>query len=392
MITEMRIVVLTSLYPTPVSPFEGVFVERRWRAMQRRGHQVEIVQPLPYSPPLMMGRRGRFRRVGNSELRNGISIRRPRYIHVPGLILSNARRFARVGSRTVIALSPDIVVCDYAWPAAAVTETLHQWGIPNVVSARGSDLTIATSTPKLRSAFATGLASADAWCAVAQHLVDGLNRVGEASDRGFLTPNGVDTDLFRHRDKVEARHQHASAADNDIILHVGHLIPRKDPLLVVRSFSVVHRLRPTARLVMVGDGPLRSAVEQEVENLGLCDSITLVGEQSPEDLAGWYAASDMLLLCSTSEGRPNVVLEALASGRPVLATESVGSAELLETLPGMVANTRDPDDLAVRIMECLTNLADPEELCRFAAGMSWDRACESLEECLAVALQREKKS
>ena len=91
---------LTSLYPSCARPFEGIFAERRWLSMLSRGHEVSLTQPLPLAPPSALARllgRSDWAAIADSpkeERREGITVRRPRYLHVPGRPLSNARRFA----------------------------------------------------------------------------------------------------------------------------------------------------------------------------------------------------------------------------------------------------------------------------------------------------------
>ena len=123
----MRIAVLTSLYPTAVRPFEGLFAQRRWTRMRARGHDVQVVQPLPFAPrQLGPGRWTDLGRAPAREERGGVPIVRPRFLHVPSCARSNARRFARSGSAAILAgPAPDVVVADYAWPAAMAAQPLR---------------------------------------------------------------------------------------------------------------------------------------------------------------------------------------------------------------------------------------------------------------------------
>ena len=97
----MRIAVLTSLYPLPEAPFEGLFAARKLEGMVARGHEVEITAPLPWAPRILAGllseERARVARAPRVETRGGIRIRRPRYLHFPGSGERNASRFAAAG-------------------------------------------------------------------------------------------------------------------------------------------------------------------------------------------------------------------------------------------------------------------------------------------------------
>ena len=136
----LDIAVLTSLFPSEVRPLEGIFAERRWRGMVERGHHVRVVQPTPRVPwPLGKLFPRRFGDLGarpEAEQRGPIGIARPRYTHVTGRGAANARAFAKAGMDAVLAAGrPDVVVLDYAWPAAEAAATAGSLnGIPGFTS------------------------------------------------------------------------------------------------------------------------------------------------------------------------------------------------------------------------------------------------------------------
>jgi glycosyltransferase involved in cell wall biosynthesis len=385
---DMRVTVLTSLYPTPVRPFEGVFVEHRWRAMSRRGHDVAVVQPLPLAPPLLArGHRAELRRVPTLAHQHGITVIRPRYLHVPNLPLWNARRFSRAGGTALRKLQPEVVVADYAWPAAAAVPTLHASAIPAVISARGSDLRIAAARPRLERELVRALQSAAGWCGVARHLVVALDRLAGKPGEGRVVFNGIDTELFRIRPRREARERLGISTEATVVLSVGHLIPRKDPLLALDTFATLTDRLEEPLLVLVGDGPLRRQLEDRVLGLGLVERVAFEGEQPQQRIADWYSAADCLLLCSSWEGRPNVVLESLACGLPVLATRTAGSSELLGRFPEMIADSRQPEELASRLLALLHSTPDPGDLRASVRASTWERSAEALERLLQDAVR-----
>jgi len=354
--------------------------------MASRGHSIGIVAPVPRVPPfLVWGRRARFRSAPVVEARAGIEIRRPRYLHVPGIVEHNARRFARVGGRAVAAMAVDVVVADYAWPAAAAVPGLVATGVPAVVSARGSDLRIARSRPALERMLRSALAASSGWLATARHLVDELDTLGGRAGAGWLVPNGVDADTFRPRPRASARAR-LGVPRGTLVLVVGQLIPRKNPLLALRAFAHAAPALGEPMIAFVGDGPLRGRLAAGARSLGIERLVRIVGEQAPERLADWYAAADCLLHCSSFEGRPNVVLEALASGLPVLATRTEGAAELLAALPELLWDGGEPRALAARLVQLIAAPPSPDRLVASAQPYTWAASCELLERFLASAL------
>jgi len=390
----LRIAVLTSLYPSAPRPREGVFAERRWLGMRARGHEVAVVHPLPLAP---RGLAWLARSLGSAEWeaiqatpereeRGGIAIEHPRYLHWPGRALGNARRFARRGARACFDArsAPDVLVADYAWPAALAAHAAAERGIACLISARGSDVLLVREQAPLARELAQALRTAGHACAVSQDLVHALSELGGAQLRTTLVPNGVDAELFQPRPRAAARAELGLPGEGTLVLVVGHWIERKDPLLALEAFAV--GAPAEARLALIGRGALEAALRERARALRIEARVDFVGELEPERLARWYAAADLLLLTSRREGRPNVVLEALASARPVLCTRAGGSAELLEGLPECLAAGREPAALGAQLARLLASPPSAERLRAAALHFSWEASCAALERCLEVAI------
>ena len=376
----LKISVVTSLYPSPPRPREGIFAEQRWVRLAERGHQVSVVHPQPLAPPFASGAWGEIRKMPATEMRSGLEVRRPRYLHLPGRAVGNSRRFARaawsaLGGR-------DVVVCDYAWPASAIAPYCKAVGIPCLVNGRGSDVLQVQEEQDLKSLLQQYLAQASHWCAVSQDLVRAMDSLAGHLGRGVLVPNGVDQELCRPRDREQCRSQLGLQGAAPVVLVVGHLIPRKDPMLALEAFQ--RGAPPEALLRFIGRGPLHDRLQARLQELGLEQRVELLGECPPETLALWLGASHLLLLTSSREGRPNVVLEALASGRPVVATEAGGTAELLHD-SSMLCSSRDAEELGAHIRRALEHEWCPEELSESVACFSWDASLDALE-CLLLEL------
>ena len=394
----MRIAVVTSLFPVPARPREGVFAERRWTGMVARGHEVCLFHPIPWAPPapldLLLGseRAGLARAPARQDC-GGIDVRRPRYLHLPGQAASNAKRFAR---STVSALNApdaehsnkpfDVIVCDYAWPAAMITQELAGQATPIVIHGRGSDVLLVREDPKLAKLLANSLRAAGHWCAVSTDLVKAMDSLAECPEHGMLTPNGVDPELFQLGSKAAARAEvmpTVKADDGRLILVVGHLIERKRPLLALRTFAAAAAAND--RLVFIGRGPLAKAIEDEARVTGLSNRVQRVGELAPQQLAKWYQAADLLLLTSLAEGRPNVVLEAMARGLPVVATDAGGTRELLQGSPGLLVGDSSVASLASATTTMLSSPPSAQACRDAAAAFTWPAALEALETVLQQA-------
>ena len=308
---------------------------------------------------------------------------RPRFLHVPTRGAQNAARFARAGIAEVLGgeRAPDVVVLDYAWPAAAAAAPLAEEGIPVVINGRGSDVLQVQAVPGLRDLLAEGLSRASALTAVSQDLLDAMCALRSGDGPAVLTPNGVDSRRFVPGSRDAARARLGLDHQGELILVVGHLIERKDPLLAVRAFHAAGR--EDARLVFVGRGPLEADVRREASALGIEPRVELMGERAPEQIIDWYRAADLLLLTSSREGRPNVVLEALSTGTPVLATDAGGTSEVVPDRTTMLCESRDAGAIAVKVRTLLDDPPGAEELRASVEPLSWGASLDALESLLA---------
>ena len=198
------------------------------------------------------------------------------------------------------------------------------------------------------------------YVALSGHLASYLtDRIGVAPERVTRICNGVDTHVF-HPAAAERELLPGSPFNEDrfrIIGTVGRLQAIKDQLNLIRAFALMLERAPQARLMIIGDGPLRAAVSAEVTRHGLDDRVWLAGERN--DVAEAMRTMDVFALPSRAEGISNTILEAMASGLPVVATDVGGNGELVvadET--GALVPARDPGALAEALAAYVT---DPEK-------------------------------
>ncbi len=166
-------------------------------------------------------------------------------------------------------------------------------------------------------------------------------------------PRGVDPEALSPRIlREELRRQAGTPGDAQVIVFVGSLTLEKRLDRLLRVFRRVLAELPDARLWILGEGPLRSEMEREATELGLLESIHLLGVK--EDVGSFLGAADLLLLTSDTEGTPGVVLEAGAVGTPAVATRVGGVAEcVVEGETGLLAEATDEEGLARNILELL---------------------------------------
>lgn len=183
-------------------------------------------------------------------------------------------------------------------------------------------------------------------------------RYPEVAERITFYQNTVDPEIFYPlpaEQRLTARQAFAQERglplDTRFLLFAGRLHPQKDPVLLVQTVAALQD--PTVHLLIAGDGELRSAIEAEVERLGLSKQVTLLGTLGGEQLAKRYQICHVFVLSSAYEGLPLTVLEALACGAPVVTTDCGETPNLLTPQSGVVAPDRTPDEIASAIKQIL---------------------------------------
>jgi teichuronic acid biosynthesis glycosyltransferase TuaC len=197
------------------------------------------------------------------------------------------------------------------------------------------------------------------------------------ADRASTLRNGVDLVRFTPADRREARQRLGLDPERRLVLAVGHLVERKGPALVLSAFAAAHGKGGSFDLALVGKGELAQSLRQQAAELGVDAQLHMPGAVHPDVLADWYRAADVLVLASSREGWPNVVLEGLACGTPVIATRVWGTPEILtgcaagrlvdRTVEDLEAALRDVDDL------------DPDAARPWAERHGWEETADAMQ-------------
>ncbi len=345
----VRLATFSSLYPNPAAPRHGVFVENRLRHLLAGGEAVStVVAPVPWFP----GRAPSRGAVPAEEIRHGIRVLHPRFLAPPGLgLVTNPAAMARAGLAALARLRRegaafDLLDAHYLFPdGVAAVRIARTLGMPVVLTARGSDTSQLPALPFAGRMIRDALAAADGIIAVSEGLKQGLVALGAPADKVTVLRNGVDTALFRPPAERTALRR-ALGFEAPTILSVGLLIERKRHHLTIEAL----RSLPGHRLVILGEGPERAALEALAARLGVADRVAMPGARPHEELPRWYGAADAMVLASAREGWANVLLESMACGTPVVCTEAWGAREAVSTAAaGRVVAEASPAAIAAAV-------------------------------------------
>jgi glycosyltransferase involved in cell wall biosynthesis len=372
-----RLLTISSLYPNAAMPTHGVFVENRLRRLVVTGRvTATVIAPVPWVPlrAAGVGTYPVWASVPAIETRHGLTIRHPRYGHLPkfgmglqpwSMFRALRREFEvlrRAGHRF------DLIDAHYFYPdGVAAARLARAVGLPYVVTARGTDLNLIPrfAGPRRRIVEAAGHASG--LVTVCDALKQALVGLGVAPARVRVLRNGVDLDLFAPCDRAAARRE--LDLEGEVWLSVGQLVERKGHHLVVEALARA----PTATLLIAGDGPERAALERLARRLGVAPRVRFLGAVPHERLPRIYGAADVLVLASSREGWANVLLEAMACGTPVVASNIWGTPEVVAApAAGRLVEPRRADAFAREI--AALRAAPPARTAtrRYAEGFSWD--------------------
>jgi glycosyltransferase involved in cell wall biosynthesis len=232
---------------------------------------------------------------------------------------------------------------------------------------------------------APAVSRAYAVVAVSGWLLERLRSSGLVPPRPHVINMGVDLARFTPGPREEARRRLDLDRRDTLLLAVGGLTARKNPLGLLQALGHVRRQRPDVRLVLVGAGPLASAVTVGAERLGLGGAVQLVPAVEHAEVPHWLRAADALVLPSLAEPLGQVVLESLACGRPVVATREGGPAEILPPEVGALVDPRDPGSIADGILDVLARAPGPERCRRAAERHGLDRQAARVDVLLREA-------
>ena len=279
------------------------------------------------------------------------------YIPYPTLPLVSRPLNGWVAFRSLLpkvrAFKPDIILNYTVYPdgyaALRVGQVLK---VPVVVTAIGSDLN-RISDALVRVLTQKTVRESDAVITVSRDLKKTAVALGASPEKSFAILNGCDTTIFHHRDKSEARAALQLDATEEAVVYVGRMDVRKGLRELIEAVASLRERRPKLRCYLVGDGSDEPLLREAIVQSGAGEYVRLMPPCRTEGVALWMAAADVVTLPSYMEGCPNVVIEALASGRPVVATNVGGIPELMDDASGRLVPLKDAVALATALDEVL---------------------------------------
>ena len=441
----MRILTFTSLFPNVTDPNFGIFIFQRTSHLARReGNAVEVVAPVPYAPKFLKGTgRGSFASIPPTEVMGNLQVHHPRYPLVPKVSMPLHGLLMYAGCKRYVERLHqqhrfDCIDAHYVYPDGLAAVLIGMsLGIPVVVSARGTDIHTFTSFTTIRPQIRWTLRHAAEVVAVSDSLARIMLDLEPALKDVHVIGNGVDGQRFFREDRLLAGEKLGLNPKDRVVVSVAALKPVKGPDLLVRAAwllkkglarmkelplksdqgeqqrvstprelakwmdqvsrrvgtplrhfateSEIHVYNEDCKVLFVGTGPELSALQQLAKQLNCADICQFVGAVPNEQLRTYFSAADVSCVASRQEGWPNVVLESLACGTPVVATD-VGAVPKLLANPelGIIVEPT-PEAICAGLLRALQQEWNPLANSAYAQGHTWENVAAEVEAVLKRA-------
>lgn len=388
---EMGVLAVTNLFPNPLEPQRSTFNERQLLALGER-LRLHVLAPVSWILKLRHRLSGRHALLRDCRDWRGVPASYPTYWYVPRLLAGwrGHMMHASIGAairRIARQTRPRAILATWAFPDGyAAVKAGRALGLPVFVKVHGTDVE-RLALPDLQARLAiAGLQGARGVVSVSLYLRDRLVAAGIAPERIHVVYNGIDAGTFHPRDRAAMRAELGLPESGRLLLYVGSLKPDKGVRELLDP-QVQEGLRAQgATLAIAGAGELRGELERAIASRGLQDRVRLLGPQRPAEVARWMNAADALCLPSHHEGIPNVILEALACGLPVLATRVGGIPEVVDERNGILVPMQDPAALAGGVTAMFSRHWDRAAVAASCPARSWADSAAALEAVIRTGL------
>ena len=328
----------------------------------------------------------------------GIKVYSPKYVLIPKISEGiHDWLMARSIKRFLLKLQNkyhfDVINSKWLYPdACAIDHIFKDSGIPHITAGLGSDINYEFKNNAKKHKILKMLNNTDATIVVSGSLKDILVNAGVADEKIHVIHNGVDTTQFSLRDKSKARAELNINQNEKIIIFVGRLSLEKGITTLIDALKIIisNQHDISLHLYLIGDGPLREALENQVLTLGLSRYVTFIGKTPHSNISKWMSSADIFCLPSFNEGCPNVVLEALGSGRPVVASRVGAIPDVVSNKSGILFSAGNVNELASALTRALEVSWDPHIIQSSIAGLSWESSAQKYLQIFTNAIHKQK--
>ena len=384
---KLNIVIVSTLYPNTADPARGVFTAQMVKKLKNLCNVI-VISPLPWFPKNsflnsinLFKKWNIFSKVSDDTI-DGVQVYYPRYIVIPG-ILSYSHSFfmsvplffciRRLNKQRKI----DLINTHWVFPDGVASTIISKiLKIPNILVALGCDITHFPALSFRKKQITWALKNSASLMAVSEDLGQRMIKLGAGPSKIKLAPDGVDFGKFHVVDRILCREKLGLPQDKKIILQVASLDEVKGGKYLIRAVSLLKESEKNVCVYFVGDGHLKHLLIKQSKELGVEKIISFVGRIPHDEIPLWMNSADTFCLSSIREGRPNVLLESIACGVPVVATAVGGVPEIINPDNGYLAESTNAQDIADKLYKVLNREWIRESISSTVSHLTWETAAD----------------
>jgi len=359
--SKPSIVIITNLYPLPWEPNRATFNRQQFSQLDDTFEKSVLV---PVAFPEWFSHR--------KEIKQSANLRYVPYFYLPkfGRRFYSTMMFISIMLHSgwwLFSKKPKTLLASWAFPEAVATSWISKLlNCPFFFKVHGSDINLHGKIPARAKQIVNASKKAVGILSVSQALADEMISIGVNKEKIHVIYNGVD------HQKFHVNHRKSDKTISDYILYVGNLKKEKGVMELLNGFAAIHEKHPSLKLLYAGPGNMSSQIRNQAESMTLSDKVNLLGSVNHDQLPELISQARVLALPSYNEGVPNVVLEAMACGTPVLVSDVGGIPEVVdEHVCGKIIPSKCDMAVAEGLDAILSTQWNKEKIKQHSQQFSW---------------------
>ncbi len=404
---KIRLLIITSSLPTRFNPLAAPWLVNQLRELKKYC-EVKVLFPYPYVPKIkFLNPYYKFSTIKEKDKMEDIEIYRPKYFMFPRVLfvprflnffLSVEAFISFFASKKTIDKiikdwNPDIINIHGLFGEGLIGIWIkNKYHKPVLSTIHGEEMTKYAQKKISRILIKYALRNADAINSQSSFLKNIVINLDIKNKKFYLIPMGANIAKFKPRNVSSVRKLLGLPNDKKIILFVGHLIVRKSPEYLIKSIKHITKRRDDILCCLVGEGPMKNDLTKLISDLGVDRYVKLLGPKANKEVALYLNACDVLVLPSLNEGLPVILCEALACGKPVVASKVAAIPELINEDVGYLSMPRNDIDLADKISRALNKKWDVAKIIKRSKMVSAPNSAKKLVEAYKDIIKKNKNN